>query len=123
VIVNQHEWHRAKSSAGANLIDYPRYYLLDKANLAEWHNFGMGWKERVAWFAPILATADDVVRSHRIGAFYRRCSAGTWASAGCLGNRCRTLVVLSSQTPCMLGPMLEIPKAFRASEIRSPVRS
>ena len=49
-------WYRAKPPAGANLIDYPRYYLLDNPNLAEWHSFGMEWKEHVAWFAPILAT-------------------------------------------------------------------
>lgn len=24
--------------------------------MAEWHTFGMEWKEHVAWFAPILAT-------------------------------------------------------------------
>ncbi len=30
--------------------------MLANPNLAEWHNFGMEWKEHVAWFAPILAT-------------------------------------------------------------------
>jgi hypothetical protein len=49
-------WYRAKPPASANLIDYPRYYLLGNPSLAEWHNFGMEWKEHVAWFAPILAT-------------------------------------------------------------------
>ncbi|HEU5103327.1 MAG TPA: hypothetical protein VFU22_30110 [Roseiflexaceae bacterium] len=49
-------WYRAKPPEGANLIDYPRYYLLDNPRLAEWHTFGMEWKEHVAWFAPILAT-------------------------------------------------------------------
>jgi hypothetical protein len=49
-------WYRAAPPAGANLIDYPRYYLLDNPNLAAWHTFGMEWKEHVAWFAPILAT-------------------------------------------------------------------
>jgi hypothetical protein len=49
-------WYRAKPPEGANLIDYPRYYLLDNPHLAEWHTFGMEWKEHVAWFAPILAT-------------------------------------------------------------------
>ena len=49
-------WYRAKPPEGANLIDFPRYYLLDNPKLAEWHNFGMEWKENVAWFAPILAT-------------------------------------------------------------------
>jgi hypothetical protein len=49
-------WYRAKPPQGANLIDFPRYYLLANPSLAEWHNFGMEWKEHVAWFAPILAT-------------------------------------------------------------------
>jgi hypothetical protein len=49
-------WYRAKPPEGANLLDYPRYYLLDNPNLAQWHIFGMEWKEHVAWFAPILAT-------------------------------------------------------------------
>jgi hypothetical protein len=49
-------WYRAKPPEGANLLDYPRYYLLDNPNLAQWHTFGMEWKEHVAWFAPILAT-------------------------------------------------------------------
>jgi hypothetical protein len=49
-------WYRASPPEGANLIDYPRYYLLDNPNLAAWHTFGMEWKEHVAWFAPILAT-------------------------------------------------------------------
>jgi hypothetical protein len=49
-------WYRAKPPEGANLIDFPRYFLLDNPNLAEWHTFGMEWKEHVAWFAPILAT-------------------------------------------------------------------
>jgi hypothetical protein len=49
-------WYRATPPEGANLIDYPRSYLLAIPNLAEWHNFGMEWKEHIAWFAPILAT-------------------------------------------------------------------
>jgi hypothetical protein len=49
-------WYRAKPPTGANLVDYPRYFLLDNPNLAAWHTFGMEWKEHVAWFSPILAT-------------------------------------------------------------------
>jgi hypothetical protein len=49
-------WYRAKPPSGANLIDYPRSYLLANPSLAEWHTFGMEWKEHIAWFAPILAT-------------------------------------------------------------------
>lgn len=49
-------WYRAKPPEGADLIDFPRYYLLANESLAAWHEFGMEWKEHVAWFAPILAT-------------------------------------------------------------------
>ncbi len=54
-------WYRAKPPAGANLADYPRYLLLSHVTTQGWHNFGMEWKEHVAWFAPILATAVAVV--------------------------------------------------------------
>ena len=36
---------------------FPRSFLLSKPGTAEWHKFGMEWKEHVAWLAPILATA------------------------------------------------------------------
>src|SRR5947207_12287794 len=35
---------------------YPRYWLLASENTAEYHNFGMEWKEHVAWISPLLAT-------------------------------------------------------------------
>jgi hypothetical protein len=35
----------------------PKSLLLANPNLAGWHNFGMEWKEHIAWLAPILATA------------------------------------------------------------------
>jgi hypothetical protein len=60
-------WYRAKAPAGADLVHYPRSYLLAHRNLQEWHNFGMEWKEHVAWLAPILATAVAYVAWH-----YRR---------------------------------------------------
>jgi hypothetical protein len=50
-------WYRARPPEGADLANYPRYYLLDNPNLALWHTFGMEWKEHVAWVAPLLATA------------------------------------------------------------------
>ena len=50
-------WYRAKPPSGAALIQFPRSYLLANPNLAEWHKFGMEWKEHVAWLSPILATA------------------------------------------------------------------
>ncbi len=35
----------------------PRSLLLANPATAEWHTFGMEWKEHVAWFAPVIATA------------------------------------------------------------------
>ena len=49
-------WYRAAAPKGADLAAFPRSFLLAIPNLAEWHNFGMEWKEHVAWLAPILAT-------------------------------------------------------------------
>jgi hypothetical protein len=50
-------WYRAKPPVGADLTGFPRSFLLSKPTTAEWHKFGMEWKEHVAWLAPILATA------------------------------------------------------------------
>jgi hypothetical protein len=50
-------WYRAKPPAGADLTDYPRYNLLSKHSTAGWHEFGMEWKEHVAWIVPMVATA------------------------------------------------------------------
>jgi hypothetical protein len=44
-------WYRAPVKTS------PRSLLLADPARAEWHNFGMEWKEHIAWFAPILATA------------------------------------------------------------------
>jgi hypothetical protein len=43
-------WYRAEP-------DGPKFKLLANANTADWHNFGMEWKEHIAWIAPLLATA------------------------------------------------------------------
>ncbi|MBF8289545.1 MAG: hypothetical protein HW391_513 [Chloroflexi bacterium] len=56
-------WYRAKPPEGLDLKDqtvlgdFPRYWLLASDKTAEWHKFGMEWKEHVAWMAPFLATA------------------------------------------------------------------
>ncbi len=50
-------WYRLKPPGGADLTSYPRALLLSKPATAAWHTFGMEWKEHIAWFAPILATA------------------------------------------------------------------
>lgn len=48
-------WYRAVPPEGADLSQYPRYFLLDNPSLSAWHTFGMEWKEHIAWFSPILA--------------------------------------------------------------------
>lgn len=53
-------WYRAKPPAGtsaAMLAEYPKNLLLSSPRTADWHEFGMEWKEHLAWLAPILATA------------------------------------------------------------------
>jgi len=37
--------------------DSPRSLLLADPKTANWHEFGMEWKEHIAWLAPLLATA------------------------------------------------------------------
>jgi hypothetical protein len=37
--------------------DSPRSILLADESTAEWHHFGMEWKEHIAWLSPLLATA------------------------------------------------------------------
>jgi hypothetical protein len=43
-------WYREKSPTS------PKSILLADSSTADWHNFGMEWKEHVAWIAPMLAT-------------------------------------------------------------------
>lgn len=43
-------WYRAK------VPDSPKSILLAKEETASWHEFGMEWKEHVAWLSPMLAT-------------------------------------------------------------------
>jgi hypothetical protein len=58
-------WYRAPLPQGQTaqtlgeeaLRDYPRNFLLAEESTAGWHEFGMEWKEHVAWLAPIIATA------------------------------------------------------------------
>ncbi len=33
-----------------------QFWLLASVHLAEWHTFGMEWKEHIAWLSPIFAT-------------------------------------------------------------------
>jgi len=51
-------WYRATPPEGTtDFTTFPRSLLLSLPSTAEWHRFGMEWKEHVAFIAPILATA------------------------------------------------------------------
>jgi hypothetical protein len=43
-------WYREKSPSS------PKSKLLADPDTADWHEFGMEWKEHIAWIAPLLAT-------------------------------------------------------------------
>ncbi|WP_457033761.1 hypothetical protein [Kitasatospora sp. P5_F3] len=43
-------WYREKIPSS------PRSLLLADPDTADWHTFGMEWKEHIAWISPILAT-------------------------------------------------------------------
>jgi hypothetical protein len=43
-------WYREKSPSS------PKSKLLADSDTADWHEFGMEWKEHIAWIAPLLAT-------------------------------------------------------------------
>jgi hypothetical protein len=59
-------WYRAVVPAGADLTVYPKFLLTSHASTAGWHNFGMEWKEHVAWIAPMAATmVASVMIKHR----------------------------------------------------------
>lgn len=49
-------WYRATPPAGADLALFPKALLVASPLTADWHNFGMEWKEHVGWIAPIAAT-------------------------------------------------------------------
>jgi hypothetical protein len=50
-------WYRATAPAGtADLTAFPQLLLQSRPSTAEWHAFGMEWKEHVAWLAPMSIT-------------------------------------------------------------------
>jgi purine-cytosine permease-like protein len=51
-------WYRSREPNSA------RSLLLANPTTAEWHNFGMEWKEHVGWLAPIAATVVAFVISY-----------------------------------------------------------
>jgi hypothetical protein len=58
-------WYRAAPPQGqTDLSNFPRYLLLANPDTAGWHEFGMEWKEHVAFLAPIAATVVAFVVSY-----------------------------------------------------------
>ena len=58
-------WYRATPPPGAyDLSAYPRYFLVSSAATEGWHEFGMEWKEHVAFLAPIAATVTAYAASY-----------------------------------------------------------
>jgi hypothetical protein len=50
-------WYRAVPPEGTtDFANFPKSLLLANPNTAEWHEFGMEWKEHIAFLAPIAAT-------------------------------------------------------------------
>jgi hypothetical protein len=50
-------WYRAVPPPGTtDLSGYPQRLLMSNPTTAEWHNFGMEWKEHIAWLTPIAMT-------------------------------------------------------------------
>jgi hypothetical protein len=50
-------WYRAIPPAGTtDLSAFPQRFLMSNPMTAGWHNFGMEWKEHIAWFTPIAMT-------------------------------------------------------------------
>lgn len=51
-------WYRAAPPEGTtDLTQFPKALLVSNPDTAAWHEFGMEWKEHVAFLAPLLATA------------------------------------------------------------------
>lgn len=58
-------WYRATPPDGTtDLSAFPRSLLLVNESTAQWHEFGMEWKEHVAFLAPIAATVVAFVVSY-----------------------------------------------------------
>jgi hypothetical protein len=58
-------WYRAVPPQGTtDLSTFPKFLLLASENTAKWHEFGMEWKEHVAFLAPFAATVVAFVFSY-----------------------------------------------------------
>lgn len=50
-------WYRAAVPAGqTDLTNFPKFLLLANPSTVFWHNFGMEWKEHIAFVVPFAAT-------------------------------------------------------------------
>ena len=57
-------WYRATPPSGTtDLNGFPRSHLLAMPAVSGWHNFGMEWKEHVAWLVPMAITMAAAVFS------------------------------------------------------------
>lgn len=84
-------WYREESPTA------PKTVLLEGSGTADWHEFGMEWKEHIAWMAPMFATAaafiviyygTDLIRSQtarRVAMGLLIAAFATAAIAGILG--------------------------------------
>jgi hypothetical protein len=61
-------WYRAVPPEGTTdpvaLVAFPKFLLLISENTAQWHEFGMEWKEHVAFLSPIAATVVAFIVSY-----------------------------------------------------------
>lgn len=57
-------WYRAVPPEGSDLARFPLAYLIADPRLAGWEEYGMEWKEHLAWFVPVLTTVVAYVVSH-----------------------------------------------------------
>jgi len=94
-------WYRARPPEGVDttvqsqeLRAFPRYWLLASEETAATHEFGMEWKEHVAWIAPMLATVvayavmryrDELVNNSRARSYIMVLFILSFAIAGVAG--------------------------------------
>lgn len=64
-------WYREKAPTS------PKSILLSDPNTADWHDFGMEWKEHIAWMAPMLATVAAFMVLYYRGGLARNKTART----------------------------------------------
>jgi hypothetical protein len=56
--VRVYPWYRGTPPPGMPPVSPdPKSVLLEHPRTADWHHFGMEWKEHIAWIAPIASTA------------------------------------------------------------------